>query len=1223
MKKRIVYFMVAVMVAVTASATVYGKTFSVDVLDEVLGDNSRNGFSAEVSTFPYYDSERAKNVLEISGRGQVNIDLPEPIWYGESFLMEFDIKALGDQSNLRMELVDTERSVSGAIASLNEKDTTNTTYAFCADAQKGVIAMYDKPKYGTLPTDHRAAEYVKDKWYNVKIFFDKYLGTMNLFVDDKFMDNRGDASYDSSIGQLLADKLYIIRLYANNDNDGTLLDNVSVKWLDYNNSQEYKDLLDIADMSRCHRGIDAYTDLGPLGNIFTDKDMQQAELKLKNRTDAPFEGTLRMEAINSENNKVLFTDETPISLGIGTSEERETVVNADLKTGRYGLFNLRLTVLDKKGKVFCTQLIPYSVVNAPEKGVKNPRLGFTFHHARHTVGSIENLHNEMELVDLLGVGYLRSSHFGYSTDGYVEIYDDFDKAFIDDMIKYKIPELMPTIFNPQSVRETLVANPNLTSEYVLSEIEEYAYRFAKEIEKDAANEPNFPKVRYSVYNEPNYERVSAESYGKFLKAFYDGIKRADSNNEVYGFCLGGFELSYIQKAFEQYEDGEIPCDGVAIHPYTSDTPDAQEYAKRALEVKAGVQAYKQLENSKFYADEVGFSGEHKGEPLQIRHRDVSEKEQADFNIRRQVLDAFYQIFDGTGLYTFIDYTKSKSATTFGSQSHSERSFGVIHAAWEEEVPYSAKPAYVALAYFNRLMTGAKPIKDFSANSGQDLGFLFDTKGEGNTLVLYNTVGRKYANASGSVSIKIDEPSLTLCDIYGNESEIYPINGIYTIGTDERPVYIRGRIDDVEVVDTQISLDNPTVGIVDGDVGILRISNTTGKKVEFDTYTIGDIKTEVKNVSDTQTEIRVISEGNPNEEDGVYITGICDGKKVYEGFIRVEYIDTINPYFTVVPKDSEGKNWVGTLGIANRCLEKAIDCDVKITSPNILKDKIGNIKLTGIKPEEAKSYQFNIPVEYAGASMKIEAEIVINNEKTVQYSASSDCRTSNYAHRKPVIDGKLDEGEWDTMPLYINRDDQMFKLVEESDWRTGPEDLTAVGYLMWDEENMYFAADVTDDDFYVYSDDDNNIWRGDSIQFGVANTKSDSSFTEVAVGRIGDKDTIKFFSSTIPNIALGDLQGSECKITRDGTKTIYEVKIPWTKMVPDASKIKEFSSFVFSYLVNDGDDRLREDIKQKLLANGHDAPYRYGYGEYYVDPVRGGGIGSAKDPDLFLEFTLLK
>lgn len=68
---------------------------------------------------------------------------------------------------------------------------------------------------------------------------------------------------------------------------------------------------------------------------------------------------------------------------------------------------------------------------------------------------------------------------------------------------------------------------------------------------------------------------------------------------------------------------------------------------------------------------------------------------------------------------------------------------------------------------------------------------------------------------------------------------------------------------------------------------------------------------------------------------------------------------------------------------------------------------------------------------------------------------------------PVIDGVLSEGEWNTSsPIVIADESQVIRDVNM--W-SGPEDCSLNLYVMWDEENLYLAADVTENTTFGATD----------------------------------------------------------------------------------------------------------------------------------------------------------
>ena len=138
----------------------------------------------------------------------------------------------------------------------------------------------------------------------------------------------------------------------------------------------------------------------------------------------------------------------------------------------------------------------------------------------------------------------------------------------------------------------------------------------------------------------------------------------------------------------------------------------------------------------------------------------------------------------------------------------------------------------------------------------------------------------------------------------------------------------------------------------------------------------------------------------------------------------------------------------------------------------------------------------------------------------------------------VIDGNLDD--WNTSsPIVINTEEQVIRDV--SFWQ-GENDLSATVYVMWDEENLYLAADVNEDtpygadpartrygpnDFLLYLIVDNGYW--------------DTAFDRTMV----EKDLLERFTTKGMDGGEDVLTGYEKATVLTTTGFIYEAVIPWS------------------------------------------------------------------------------
>jgi beta-mannanase len=170
-------------------------------------------------------------------------------------------------------------------------------------------------------------------------------------------------------------------------------------------------------------------------------------------------------------------------------------------------------------------------------------------------------------------------------------------------------------------------------------------------------------------------------------------------------------------------------------------------------------------------------------------------------------------------------------------------------------------------------------------------------------------------------------------------------------------------------------------------------------------------------------------------------------------------------------------------------------------------------------------------------------------------------TAVKAPKPVVIDGKL--SEWGRAMPIVMVDSSYFK--EGLDWK-GVEDLSGKAYLMWDETNLYLAAEITDKIPLVNKQERGNIWNGDAIEIVLSvDPKADpdrGSFAakdyQLGLGTGDGKGKAPSIWSwqkrRVP-------EGSEIAVERTSSPLGYvlEAKVPWEffrgKFVPSSgSKI---------------------------------------------------------------------
>ncbi|MFH1369204.1 MAG: sugar-binding protein [Elusimicrobiota bacterium] len=222
--------------------------------------------------------------------------------------------------------------------------------------------------------------------------------------------------------------------------------------------------------------------------------------------------------------------------------------------------------------------------------------------------------------------------------------------------------------------------------------------------------------------------------------------------------------------------------------------------------------------------------------------------------------------------------------------------------------------------------------------------------------------------------------------------------------------------------------------------------------------------------------------------------------------------------------------------------------------------------------------------------------------------------SKYASVPPVIDGKIDNGEWTApsgadgafLAVVMNDKKQVTLNSENISW-SGEKDLNGNAVLAWDEKNLYLLAEILDDKTCINSYSGDSIWNGDSL--------------EIAFGLDPAADPArKVFSSSDFQLAFlinsffpknlqtwsWQLKSSAADVTyvvnenKKGDGYILEASVPWRAF-------KEFSPsenmlLPFNMALNDADKKGGNRQVQMVWA---------GNSRFYTDPSMWGWIKLVK------------
>lgn len=202
------------------------------------------------------------------------------------------------------------------------------------------------------------------------------------------------------------------------------------------------------------------------------------------------------------------------------------------------------------------------------------------------------------------------------------------------------------------------------------------------------------------------------------------------------------------------------------------------------------------------------------------------------------------------------------------------------------------------------------------------------------------------------------------------------------------------------------------------------------------------------------------------------------------------------------------------------------------------------------------------------------------------SADQPCATAHKAETPLVIDGNLDD--WNlSSPIVINQEAQVIRDV--SFWQ-GEMDLSCTVYVMWDENNLYLAADVTEDTPYgaiemleLDGEDNFKLYLSTDPAADPARTEYgtndfllylivDNGYWDTAFDRtMVAKENLQRFTTKGMDGGEDVLEGYEKASVLTSTGFIYEACIPWSNF--SNAKIPQYTPAVgdtvnFNFAITD-------------------------------------------------------
>lgn len=663
-------------------------------------------------------------------------------------------------------------------------------------------------------------------------------------------------------------------------------------------------------------------------------------------------------------------------------------------------------------------------------------------------------------------------------------------------------------------------------------------------------------------------------YYQLLVEVYEAVKEARPGVKVVGgdFAAGGgaggadHALAWFEEVLKL--GGLQFMDIVAVHPYRynlsgdNTTPESLQGFAESLD--SLIREYNDGQSKPIWFTELGW-------PTYLAQDGIDEYTQAAYLVRSAIVSL------ASGVEKFFWYDFTDDGLDAANHNHN---FGVVHYKDDPAGAYTPKPSYAAYAALIRQLTGTVYVDTEELDATEKVLSHRFSQGQDEIRVIWAPKG------STDITILTDE-SVEVTDMMGNTQLVEPHQGQIFLTAGEDPLYVRGHIERLlpigkfsvngsravigEDIRLTIHADNKTPGIRRGPVHAA--VEVLGNQFEVTARPGEQISQEV-----------VVPNASRSEgTNGLFAKLYFNGK--LSGLLRTS-IDHVHPLSIV-----EVTPYILDVELQELKMRVTVQNNSHINSYDLsdlswrIGEEEGLLQEDQIlAPNSTASVDVALPplsyydMHALSISTQREGKTSVIHEGRIEFNPVMRHGSSDKPHIDLMTQGRQDMN----LPYQ------------------GAQDLSGTIALSWDDDHLYVEATVIDD-VYDQADSKGNMWRGDSIQFAVAEGLPGSSESWYEFGMALTPEGPELFrwrstvSTDVP--ALVDHAALLVERIENEKATVYELALPWTELVGiDPHQDRTFS---FSILVNDNDGGGRK-----------------GWIEW------GAGIGRSKDSGLFRAMQLL-
>lgn len=890
-----------------------------------------------------------------------------------------------------------------------------------------------------------------------------------------------------------------------------------------------------------------------VGNAFFDDARPVLNLNVTNTGEKEISWDVDVIVTDWQNRKVWETKITELSPKPGETLTEKLLPNVD----KYGIYDVRAELSNGERTIVRTS--EFSCIRTPE--VKNERLAIGTHIAQRQTADEALVDKMVHFVDKAGFSGVRDEiPWGYyeAEKGVFKIPARSD-MYIDKLLDKGIE-----MYQLLDYGNTFYMNGGDWHPTLPFQIKAYA-DYCYNLVSDQKGRVKY----YEVYNEWTNCGHTPEEYAALIKPAYDAIKRANPDAVVVGMCPAGTQPNWIEKVLIAL-DGEKCFDAISTHPYWFPTNPERGLTYAVNQVHELMAKYG-YEGIDVYGSELGYP---------VAPSANTELEQAVYGV------LYFCVNDADNLLKRMYWYDLQNDGW--NPDEKEHNFGMIKC-WSENgdsVPFAPKPVYLATTQYNTMVAGG----EMQGRIANDDVSLYHYKNNGRDILITASKDK----STKILSLDLGTDSVSMYDMFGNEKQISGIDGKYTFVIDDTITYIAGNFKSIEECAPTASIMEDAVKCITGSADYFRISCNEGQELtvqgteniaieKIGSFSNGAAEFVYKTHTAPKTCEKICVEIK-NAEKTVFYAELPTESTLS---VSVESID-VKPYSL-----KDAKHWMAEITLRNNSSYNSKSGEIVFSSPTQIKEKINKVSFSDIAPKSLNTVYIHFPPGIRSMSV-LDGVATVDGGEEISITKKLETDTAKKVTAPPKIDGSLDE--W-------NFNGGMFAEDVNTVTATGYEglgDLSGKAKVMWDDENMYFAAEVTDDVLHIYDGEDPwNVWNYDSIQLGIASSNSARVITEIGLAQTANGPAVYGYSFEKDGVGQGIIKNAKLEVKRDGVKTCYEACIPWKEFLPEDVKVERGTTICFSMLLNDRDND----------GNGR------GYMEY------GSGIAMAKTASLFIK-TLL-